>query len=38
MLVEKDGISRDIDEKKLQEYLNKGYLPAEEKPKKATKG
>lgn len=36
MLIEKDGISREIDEKNLQKYKDKGYVPVKpaEKPKK----
>jgi hypothetical protein len=43
MLIVKGGISRNIDEKNLQVYINKGYKPIEikkelkEKSKKATK-
>lgn len=39
MLIIKCGISREIDEKNLQVYLDKGYAPVEikEKSKKATK-
>ena len=41
MLIIKDGISREIDEKNLQEYLDKGYKlikPIEQrKPKKPVK-
>lgn len=38
MLIIKDGISRDIDENRLQEYLDKGYKPVEEsKTKKPAK-
>lgn len=33
MLIKKGGICREIDEKNLQEYKDKGYAPAEEKPK-----
>lgn len=31
MLIRKGGITRDIDEKDLQEYRNKGYIPVENK-------
>lgn len=31
MLIIKDGISREIDEKNLQEYRDKGYIPVEAK-------
>ncbi|ADY54707.1 hypothetical protein Sgly_0341 [Syntrophobotulus glycolicus DSM 8271] len=29
MLIAKDGISREIDKSRLQEYRNKGYVPVE---------
>ena len=32
MLVAKNGISREIDEKNLQVYKDKGYKPVEGKP------
>ena len=32
MLIRKGGITREIDEKHLQEYRDKGYLPVEHKP------
>ena len=39
MLVSKQGISRNIDEKKLPEYKEKGYtVVAKEQPNKDTKG
>jgi hypothetical protein len=31
MLIAKDGISREIDEKNLQVYKDKGYVPIEDK-------
>lgn len=31
MLIQKGGILRDIDEKRLQEYKDKGYLPVQSK-------
>jgi len=39
MLIVKGGISREIEEKNLQEYIDKGYAPVEtkDKPKKAAK-
>ena len=32
MLIQKDGITREIDPKNLQEYKDKGYVPVEKKP------
>lgn len=32
MLIQKGGILRDIDEKRLQEYKDKGYQPVQNKP------
>ena len=37
MLVEKGGISRNIDEKRLHEYKAKGYAPAKEPEQKEPK-
>lgn len=33
MLVKKGGISREIDEKRLEEYREKGYEPVKPEPK-----
>lgn len=32
LVVKKNGISREIDEKNLQVYKDKGYVPVEDKP------
>ncbi len=37
MLIRKGGITRDIDEKDLQEYRNKGYIPVENKRPRSPK-
>lgn len=38
MLIQKDGITRDIDEDRLHEYTAKGYAPVQaEKPKEPPK-
>lgn len=35
MLIQKGGVSRNIDEKRLHEYKAKGYTPAKEPEQKA---
>lgn len=37
MLIKKDGVTRNIDSKRLQEYKEKGYTPAENKADKPPK-